>query len=149
MLENELLEKINFLFECDFFSDDFDPDGEEIHSDANNDLIEKYDKKDILDCSLDYFYSHCKFVNDIINFCNLFFYYGYQDIDNPHAIEFLGYIFSVINYDDYPDTYDFIDSFACSVMEHNKLASLYNDPYYAPEKDERIIKAIEVWKNKS
>lgn len=147
--DKALLDKIDFLFGCDFFSDDFDPDGEEVHCDTNDELLESYDNKVILDCALEYFYERCKSVDEIINFCNLFFYYGYYEIDNPKALEFLGYIFAVINYDDYPDTYEFLDGFACSVMEHNKLASLYDDPYYAPEKDERIKKAVEAWKNKS
>ena len=66
-----------YLFRCDFFSDEFDPDGEEEHLDRADNLLEAYPWKDIFNSWHDFLHANCKTPEEVINFCNLFFYYGH------------------------------------------------------------------------
>ena len=146
-INEKLSEDIRYLFECDFFAEEFDPDGEEVHSDRAEDIKEQFDEQDILTCALTYFFNNCKDAKQIYNYCNLFFYYGFCDIKNEDALKFLGYIYYMVDFDKEPEMFDFVDMFSCKVVEQNKLASLYENPYYRPDKDKRILDAVEIWKN--
>ena len=79
-----------YLFKCDFFSDEFDPEGKEDHLDRANNLLEAHPWKDIFNSWDNYLRTNCKTPEEVINFCNLFFYYGgtEQFISEPYT--FLG-----------------------------------------------------------
>ena len=144
---NTIKNETEYLFRCDFFSDDFDPEDKEEHLDRANDLLEAYPWKDIFDSWNAFLHTNCKTPEEVINFCNLFFYYGGTDQFIPEPYTFLGYVFSIVDWDECWDTAgDFLDGFCISILEKSGEISLMKDPYYQPWKDSKLIQAAE--KNK-
>lgn len=148
------IESINimteYLFRCDFFSDEFDPEGKEEHLDKAYDLLEAYPWKDILTSWNAFLHTNCKTPEAVINFCNLFYYYGGTDQFIPEPYSFLGYIFSIVDWDQFWDTAgDFLDSFCISILEKAGEISLMKDPYYQPWKDPKLQQAVEEHKKRN
>ena len=139
-----ILETTEYLFGCDFFADDFDPEGKEEHLDQVNELLEKYLWKDIFDAWSKYLYEKCETPEEVINFCNLFFYYGGQDQFIPDPYKFLGYIIYKVDLDKNWDLAgDIVDSIGVSILEKSGNLSLLNDPNYQLWNDPQIQKEVD------
>ena len=146
---NKIKNETEYLFKCDFFSDEFDPDGEEEHLDRADNLLEAYPWKDIFNSWNDFLHANCKTPEEVINFCNLFYYYGGTDQFIPEPYSFLGYIFSIVDWDKNWDTAgDFLDGFCISILEKAGEVSLVKDPYYQPWNDPKLQQAVNAHKSK-
>ena len=91
-----------------------------------------------------YLLSRCKTPESVINYANLFWWYGGQDhpIPNPH--KFLGYFYYRINFkSDTYDSTDILDSLSRAILTKAgyREANLIHDPQYMPENDPKIIAA--------
>lgn len=86
-----------YLFGCDFFADDFDADETYDHYDCAQKLMEEYKWSDIYDAWIDYLVNNCDTPEKVINFVNLFSYYGGQDQAVKDPYYFLGYIYCVVD----------------------------------------------------
>ena len=133
-----------YLFGCNFFSKEFDPEGKEEHLDRANTLLEAYPWADIYDSWNTFLRTNCKTPEEVINFCNLFFYYGGTEQFIPEPYSFLGYIFSIVDWDEQWDKNgDFLDSFCISILEKAGELSLSKDPYYQPWNDPKIKNEVD------
>jgi hypothetical protein len=144
---NDIKNITKYLFNCDFFNDDFDPEGKEEHLDMAHELQEKYPWSDIIDEWHNYLYTNCRTAEDVINYANLFFYYEGADEYNPDPYKFIGYLYARVNMDTYwEQAGDLFDSIAIDILSNQQLINLAEDPYYNPLKDKNIIDEIARWK---
>ena len=136
---------MDYLFNCNFFDDSFDPEDHEDHQDFADKVLQSYSWDEIYG----YFFRHltqdCTTAESVYNATNLYFVYCFDKNPVPNPYELVGYVLFRIDLDKYWDEYgDFIDSFAVSVLESSKKVSLMTDPYYAPWEDP---KSLSKWKN--
>lgn len=92
MDKKEFIEKeTEYLFSADWFSEEFDPDGQEEHMDRAYKLREDYSWEDIYPIWKKYLHEHCKSFDELVNYANLYVYYGGVDEVIPDAYEFCSY----------------------------------------------------------
>ena len=139
-----ITKETNYLFDVDYFDDNFDPDGNEEHLARAEKMIDSYPWSDIFDSWNEYLHANCKTPEDIYNYCNLFIYYGGTDQFIPRPYEFLGYIYYMIDIDTYWDMAgELLDELSVSILERSGEISSWNDPYYQSWKDPKILKEVE------
>lgn len=147
MLAN-IKDTTTYLFNCDFFSDSFDPEDHEEHLDKSNELQASYPWQDIITEWHNYLYTNCHTPEEVINFANLFFYYGGADDYNPDPYKFIGYLYARVDMDKYWDQAgNLFDSIAMDILQFQQLVNIVEDPYYDPLKDKKVIDEISKWKN--
>ena len=82
-MQNTIKEMTDFLFNCNFMDDNFDPEDNETHLDAAQELLELHPWNDVIQEWHNYLYTNCHTADEIINFANLFYYYSGADDYNP------------------------------------------------------------------
>jgi hypothetical protein len=148
-LEN-IKETTEYLFNCDFFDESFDPEENETHLKMAEEVLGNNLWQDVFLSWNDYLRSKCSTPEDVINFCNLFVYYGGTEnpIRNPY--DFLGYIFAKADLDKYWDTAgELLDGLAVAVLQRSGEISLNGNPYYQSWKDPKLIQAAEKYKKQA
>jgi len=144
MMEQTISSITKYLFDCDFFADDFDPEGQEEHLETAEKLLKDYPWNDIYKEWSRHLYEECKTPEAVINFANLYMYYDGADNFIPDPVSFIGYLYYMVDMNEYWDKAgETFDSLACEIMTKAGLADLVKDPYYKPEKDPRIIDEVE------
>ena len=139
-------EYTELLFGCDFFDEAFDPEGHEDHLAASRELFDRYDRHDICRVWMQYLYTECAEAKSVINFANLFVYYGASDLPVPDPVEFVSYLYYRVDMETYWDAAgDLFDTIAVNVFSKAGLIDLMRDPYYSPLKDDRIKAGIRQW----
>lgn len=137
-----LFSKIDQLYNCDFFSDDFDPDGHEYHLELVAKVISEYSFKDFYYVSFDWLRRNCRTPDQYINFANLYFYYGGTDffVDNPYP--FLAYLYNGIDWEKDAENAEKADNIseiiAVNMLQQAEIYHGYADEY-DPFKDKRLI----------
>ena len=114
-------EYTDYLFNCSFTDDSFDPENHEEHLRASWELFEHYAWKDIFPIWIKYLHSKCPTPEDVINFVNLYVYWDQAG--------------------------ELFEGLAINMLSRQGLINIMKDPYYVPLKDERILSAISKWKN--
>lgn len=145
---NEMTKTTEYLFHCDFLEDDYDPEGHEDHLRCAEDLLRKHPWSDIFLSWNEFLRNRCSTPEEVINYCNLFSYYGGTDQVIPDPYDFLGYIYYMVDTEKYwEEAGEFLDGFSISVLEKAGEISAIKDPYYQSWKDPRIISVIEKYRN--
>lgn len=145
MIDN-IKDTTSYLFSCDFFSDDFDPEGKEDHLNTALELQESFPWIDIIHEWHNYLYTKCTTAESVINFANLFFYYEGADEYNPDPYKFIGYLYAKVDMNKYwNQAGDLFDSIAIDILSNQQLINIAEDPYYNPIKDPKILKEIKIW----
>lgn len=137
-------EHTNYLLNCRFTDDSFDPEGHEEHLQASWELFENYLWEEIYPVWMVHLYTDCKTPEEVINFVNLFIYYeaANQPISDP--IKFIGYLYYKVDMDKYWDQAgELFEGVAINVLSKSGLLDTTVDPYYTPMKDSRILKEID------
>lgn len=145
---NTIFETTQFLFGCDFFSEDFDANDTYEHYDCAQKQMEECKWSDVFDSWFQYLITNCDTPKKVINFVNLFSYYGGQDqaIKNPY--EFIGYLYYIVDMKRYWDEAgDLFDGVSISILENCGKVNTVKNPYYSPNNDPEIIAAIHRWEN--
>lgn len=146
-MQNSIKDITNFLFNCNFTDDSFDPDGNETHLDVAQELMESYPWIDIVKEWHNYLYANCHTPEEVINFANLFYYYDGADNYNPDPYKFLGYLYAHVDMDLYWDIAgDLFDSVALAILRNQLLIDTCEEPYYNPLKDPHILTEVDNWK---
>ena len=146
--KQEITELTHYLFDCDFYADDFDPENHEDHLECAEKMYNKYPWSDVFDSWNDYLRHKCQTPEAVINYCNLFSYYGGTDRVIPEPYDFLGYIFYRVDIDKYwEEAGELLDGLSISILVKSGEISTVKDPYYQSWKDPRILSAIEKYKN--
>ncbi|MBR5667772.1 MAG: hypothetical protein IKW95_08805 [Lachnospiraceae bacterium] len=142
-----LSETTEYLFNCNFFDEAFDPDGNETHQELAEEVLDNNLWQEVFTSWNNYLRSNCTTPETVINFCNLFVYYGGTEnpIRNPY--DFLGYIFAKVNLDKYWDVAgELLDGIAIAILRRSGEISLTKNPCYQSWKDPKLIKAAEKYK---
>ena len=143
-----IAEETNYLFNVDFFDDNFDPDGNEEHLVRAEKMLDSYPWSDIFYAWNEYLHTKCKTPEEVYNYCNLFMYYGGTDQFIPNPYEFLGYIYYMIDLNTYWDMAgELLDEMSISILEKSGEISTWNDPYYQSWKDPKILEEIDKYKS--
>lgn len=138
----DLKKTTHYLFDCKFTSDDFDPD-ETPHLDTAISLLHDYPWKDIFMSWNAYLHEHCPTAEDVINFVQLFSYYGGTDQYIPQPYEFIGYLYYRVDMKKYwDDAGDFFDGVAISILEKSGKIDTTKDVYYSPLEDPKVLASI-------
>ena len=145
---NTIKDITTYLFNCDFFSDSFDPEGKEEHLDKAQELQESFPWVDIINEWHNYLYTNCLTAEEVINFANLFFYYEGADDYNPNPYKFIGYLYARVDMDIYWDQAgDLFDSIAIDILSNQQLIDITENPYYNPLKDKKVLDETIKWKS--
>jgi len=135
----DINKETEFLFDSDFFSDDFDSHENYEHLNRAEKLLSSATWKEIFNAWDSYKNQHCETESEMINFANLFVYYGGIDYPIPNPYKFIASIFSKIDINSCDDnTYDFLDGFAIKILEKCGLIDTVKDPYYKVCEDSKF-----------
>lgn len=140
----ELMEGIDYLYNSDYNSDEFDPEGHEEHWDKAAEILEKYSFSDFHQASFEWMCNHCAAAEQYINFANLYFYYGGADhyIDNPYP--FLAYLYNGVDWEHDSENAEKADnifwSIAVGLLQHSGIYHGYADAY-DPFEDPALMEA--------
>lgn len=149
-LRRQLIEATDHLFNCDFNDENFDPDGAQVHLELAEQIISNYSWKNVFEAWNSYLRNRCKTTEQVINFCNLFYYYGGQDHVIPNPYDFIGYLLYMIDVDkSWEETGDLIDSLCVSVLEKAGFVSLVKDPYYQVWRDPKALAAADSYRKQN
>lgn len=149
MLMNNIEETTSYLFNCDFFDEEFDPEGHEDHLACAEELIHEKPWAEIYAAWSNYLYNNCKTPEAVINYCNLFSYYGGQDNYIPDPYTFIGYIYYIVDIEkNWDEAGEFLDGFCISILERSGEISLSKNPYYQSWKDPKVLSVIDSLKKK-
>ena len=141
-----------FLFGCDFDSDDFDPDGNEAHSITADNVRASYPWRQVYDSWTQYLTKHCPTAASVINWENLFWYYGGQEfpVDDPYP--FLGYLLyrtatpegCMVS----EEAMTILDSIAMDMLERIGDVTIDTVDYYGANTDPRVLASAAAWRKK-
>lgn len=93
-----------------------------------------------------YLVNNCKTPESVVNFANLFWWYGGQDHPIPEPHKFLGYFYYRINMETSKfDNMDILDSLSTTILKKAgfREADLVLNTQYMPENDPKIIAEVE------
>ena len=142
-------EYTDYLFNCCFTDDAFDPEEHEDHLKMSWELFDNYSWADIYPVWDRYLHTKCETPEDVINFVNLFIYYEAADLTVPNPVDFISYLFYKVDMDKYWDEAgDLFDGLAINILSKQGLVNMMENPYYSPLKDERILAGVSSWKYK-
>ena len=149
MTHNNLEEPTVFLFNRTYE----DPINEELEDeilDTVDEQIAKFGWKDTFLSWEKYLFDNCTTPESVINFANLFWWFGGQDHPIPIPHHFLGYLYYRIDLDMKKyDTMGILDSLSISILTKAGFseANLVLNGYYTPENDPLIIEAVNSYRN--
>ena len=145
---NTIQEYTEYLFDCDFMADSFDPEGNEEHLKVSWECLEKFEWDEVFTTWEAYLYSKCSSVEAVINFVNLYFYYDCSNKKVHDAIKFISYLFYKVDIDKYWDEAgELFYSLTIDVLSNNGFLSQVEAVYYDPLDDPRITAAVYRWKS--
>ena len=141
--ENKLRQSISRLFECDWFSDEFDPEDHEEHLDEALELAKEYDSEIIFNASHVWAKEHCKKPEEFINFANLFCYYFFCDACVANPYPFLAFLYNGIDWkndrENAENASDVYWSIATAVLRKSGILKSYYYDEYEPLQDEQLL----------
>lgn len=144
--QTKLIGTTRYLFDCKYDAPDFDDDTYE-HSDIAKALIAEFGWQEVFDCWFTYLKKNCPTEEDVINFANLFFYYGGTEYSMSNPYPFVSYLYYRVDTKKYGEAAtEIFDSITIPLLSNIGDVSLEKNPTYAPEQDDRILSAIEKWK---
>lgn len=136
-------EYTDYLLNCCFADDSFDPEGREEHLQASWELFENYSCEEIFPVWMEHLYKNCRTPEEVINFVNLFVYYEAADQPIHDPIKFISYLYYKVDMDKYWDQAgELFEGLAINILSNSGLVDSTVDPYYNPLKDSRILKEI-------
>ncbi len=146
---NSLQEDLRYLFDCNFFDEDFDPEGNETHQDFAGNVLAKYNWEDVYNWFFCHLTTDCISAEAVYNALNLYYCYCFDEYPIRNPYELIGYILARIDLDAHWDEYgDFIDGFANSILQKTGNIDLQKDPYYQCWKDPHVQQSVEEWRKK-
>ena len=136
----------DYLLNCNFADDDFDPEDHEDHLKASWELFDNYSWEEIYPVWMQRLHEHCQTPADVINFVNLYIYYNAGDLKIPDPISLISYLYYRVDMTQYWDEAgELFDGLAVNILSKQKLVNMMEDPYYSPLKDPRIQEGIAIW----
>ena len=130
MSQSEKIEKTTeYLFNCKHDDPSFDANDSYEHSDVAQALIDEYGWKEVFPYWFDYLRKCCPKEEDVINFANLFFYYGGSDQPICDPYPFVSYFYYRVDTRKYGgEATDIYDSITSPLLSNIGAVSVENDP---------------------
>jgi len=145
----KIVKTTEYLFTCRHDDPAFDANDSYEHSDVAQELIDEFGWNVVFPYWFDYLQHHCPTDFDVINYAHLFYYYGGADMPLRDPYPFVSYFYYRVDTRKYGgEATDIFDSIAIPLLSNIGEVSIENDPDYVPEKDPKILEAVEAWKNK-
>ena len=141
-------EYTDYLLNCCFADDSFDPEDHEEHLKASWELFENYSWEDIYLAWVRHLHENCLTPTDVINFVNLYIYYDAASKKIPDPLDFISYLYYRVDMDLYWDEAgELFEGLAINILSNHGLTNMMEDPYYNPTKDDRIRSRITALRN--
>jgi hypothetical protein len=123
---------------------------EDVITDRAEQIISEYGWTDTFAAWNQYLKTNCTTPESVVNFANLFWWYGGQDHLIPDPYDFLGYLYYRVELE--PEKYngeDILDSIAITILPKAGYsnADLVLHPDYMPENDPELIASVERYRN--
>ena len=140
---------MKYLFDCNYFDDSFDPEGNEEHQIFAEAVLAKYSWEEIYNWFFLHLTTNCTSAEAVYNALNLYLYYCFDEYPVQNPYELIGYILARIDLTVYWDEYgDFIDGFVNVILQKTGNLDLIKEPYYQCWKDPIVLKTVNEWKKK-
>ena len=144
MIDKHLLEETKYLFDRSYEAEMTIAE-EDALTDRAEKLIADYDWRDTFAAWNQYLHENCKTPESVVNFANLFWWYGGEDHIIPDPYDFLGYLYYRVNLE--PEKYDaadLFDSLAITILPKAGYpeADLVLHTDYMPENDPKLLEAV-------
>ncbi len=129
------------LFSIDYESDFADETLANTYEKIADDQISNYNWQDVYNSWYQYLIKKCKTEQDILNFANLFWFYGGYNYRIVNAVELSAYLYGNISFENHPEAISVIDGIAYKTLTNSgiideKTFSLDNfSPCDIPELD--------------
>lgn len=145
---NTVKEYTDYLFNCRFTDEAFDPEEHEEHLKLSWDLFDSFSWDEIYPVWLEHLRTQCKTPEAVINFVNLYVYYEASDRPVPDPFEFIGYLYSKVDMDlHWDEAGELFEGLAINILSKTGYLNLTDAPYYSPLKDERVLNSIAQWRH--
>ena len=149
MIDQKLVKETEYLFNRSYDEELTNAEEDALEEYAEN-VISEYDWRDTFSAWDQYLKTHCTTPESVINYANLFWWYGGQDHIIPDPYDFLGYLYYRVDLS--PEKYggaDILDSIATTILPKagNSCADLVLHPDYMPENDPELIASVERYRN--
>ena len=134
-----------------YWDADLTEDEEDAIDAAADTIIKKYGWETVLSAVISYLFASIDSPEKAVNAAHIFWDLRWYEKPVPNPYDFLGFFYYWVNYEaDKYDSSDILDSLATSILPKNgmSVADLYNNPYYMPENDPELRKAVECWKKR-
>lgn len=143
-----LKEYTDYLLNCRFTDDAFDPEDHEEHLRASWELFADYPWEEIYPVWMQYLHTKCETPADVINFVNLYIYYEAAAMKIPDPLDFISYLYYQVDMEKYwNEAGELFEGLAITVLSNHNLIHTKENPYYDPTKDERILSRIAALKS--
>ncbi len=138
----------DYLFKYNFNDTSISPEVEDAHLQRAEDLLDNYEWNDIFACWFSYLKKKCQTPEEVINWANLFYWFGGESKPIANPYKFLGYLYYKVDSIKYAEACQTVfDGIVIGILEKIGDISLSSNPSYAPEQDTRITQAKEKWEN--
>jgi len=145
MIDQKLVKDTEYLFNRSYDEELTNAEEDALEEYAEN-VISEYDWRDTFSAWDQYLKTHCTTPESVINYANLFWWYGGQDHPIPEPHKFLGYFYYRINMETSKyDEMDILDSLSTTILKNAgfREADLVLNTQYMPENDPKIIAEVE------
>lgn len=148
MVNQDLDKIINTLFDVNF--NEINDDEEEQLENLTRKAINDYGWDDFFEAANNYLRTNCKTPETVVNFANLYFLYDLHEYAVEDPYDFLAYFYYVIDFERLKYDADILDTIVSGILPASgyKYGSLFDNTWYTPEDDEKLIEAVNKLKNK-
>lgn len=146
-MKKELMERTSKLFSIDYEAHLLTESEKNIVLSEVKELIDHYGWDIVYQEWFHYLKEECKTQQDVTNWAHLFWWFTGCDYPIPDPYELLGYLYSHVDVKDRVlNSETLFYSIATTFLQPLGYVDLWNDPYYEPLEDPKILKAMEKWK---
>ncbi len=124
---------------------------EEAFEDRADELIREFGWPQVFECWNDYLRTNCHTAEEVLNFAHLFWEYEGYVHPIPDPYDFLAWFYYCIDMDQYADeAVTIMDSLSIEILSRVGVPGVdyVGNPYYVPEKDPKMLAAIQKIKDK-
>ena len=148
---NDIDNETRYLFDQSFDAASTEDEDEELMSRAKQQILD-FGWIETFESWKRFLTQQCITPESVINFANLFWFYGGYEYVIPDPYHFLGYMYYRIdmNTSKYDDM-SILDSIATNILPKAgySCADLMKHPLYTPEMDERLLAEVEKFKKEA
>ncbi len=140
----DIEKETTYLFDADWYADDFDANDSYEHYNRAMALLEAYPWEEVYPVWKAYAYTKCKTFRELINYCNLYYYYGGIDYVIPDPYEFCSYFMYRFDISDlWDEGGESIEQFVFSILLKCGYIDLWNWKNVNIFEDETLERHIE------